>query len=199
MQIDRIIYPVTSLGPGERLVIWTVGCSARCKGCSNPELQHGNVDKDVCVSKLAEAIRQAVGGQRLDGVTVTGGEPFEQARELTVLLSLLSEITDDILLYTGKRFEEVKGHLKHVSVLIDGEYIQEQNDGACALRGSANQRIHYLDEGKRAVYGEYIAKGRTVQNVFFGNKIISAGIHNREEAYERERMDAEMAEGAVQL
>ena len=38
MYLDRILYPVTSLGPGKRLCIWVSGCNARCEGCANPEL-----------------------------------------------------------------------------------------------------------------------------------------------------------------
>lgn len=37
MYVDRILYPVISLGTG-RLCIWVSGCSARCNGCANPEL-----------------------------------------------------------------------------------------------------------------------------------------------------------------
>lgn len=42
MQIDRLLYPVHSLGPGNRLVIWVRGCKKRCFNCANPELQFFN-------------------------------------------------------------------------------------------------------------------------------------------------------------
>ena len=48
MEIDRILYPVESLGPGKRVVVWTIGCSKHCKNCSNKELWEKNNKKDVC-------------------------------------------------------------------------------------------------------------------------------------------------------
>ena len=105
MQIDRLLYPITSLGPGERLVIWTVGCSKHCPHCANPELWQSNPAKDIDVNKLYDLIIQSVKGKRIDGITITGGDPMEQISELTKLLTLLNEITDDILVYTGYTVE----------------------------------------------------------------------------------------------
>jgi len=189
MQVDRILYPITSLGPGERLVIWTVGCSKHCYKCANPELWCGNPAKDVEVSKLFNLIINAVGNKKLDGVTITGGDPLEQMSELVMLVQLLREITDDILIYTGYTAAEISdlyndnkviwATLKdNISVLIDGVYIEELNDNECGLRGSTNQNLIYLNESKRSLYEAYMAKGRTIQNVFYKDKMISVGIHN---------------------
>lgn len=47
MQIDRLLYPVHSLGPGNRLVIWVRGCKKRCFNCANPELQFFNPKSEI--------------------------------------------------------------------------------------------------------------------------------------------------------
>ena len=195
MQIDRILYPITSLGPGERLVIWTIGCSKRCYNCANPELWEKQPANDVDVNQLFELIKNAVKGKKIDGITITGGDPLEQIPELVKLLPLLHEITDDILVYTGYTVAEISDLLsgdgdtvatdsdwvtlkKYITVLIDGSYIDLQNDNQCVLRGSTNQNLIYFDESKKVIYEAYMEKGRTIQNVFHKDKMISVGIHN---------------------
>jgi len=189
MQIDRVLYPITTLGPGERLVIWTIGCSKHCHKCANPELWHENPDKNIDVFELVGIIKQATDNRTIDGVTITGGDPFEQIEELNKLLSFFREITDDVLVYTGYTTEEAKTVLsesewetmkQHTSVLIDGAYIDDLNDNECVLRGSSNQNIIYFDEAKKELYSAYLKKGRSVQNMFYNEKMISVGIHNRE-------------------
>jgi len=189
MQIDRLLYPITSLGPGRRLVIWTVGCDRRCVGCANPELWAWNADKNIDVNDFIRQIESTTNGQSVDGVTITGGDPLLQADELCILLQGLRSITNDILLFTGYTLNEAETAIpvrtwalikQYVSVLIDGPYIEAMNDNTCALRGSANQNVIFFDESKRALYNEYTNKGREIQNVFYNNRMISVGIHNRE-------------------
>lgn len=189
MLIDRVLYPVTTLGPGNRLVIWTVGCSKHCHKCANPELWEFDQNRDVSIDVLCMSIKHALNGRLLDGITITGGDPLEQASELNSLLEKLKKETNDIAVYTGYTLEEaemllphnlMKSLRKHISVLIDGPYIDELNDNQCALRGSSNQMIHFFDSAVRQKYEQYIQQGRKVQNIFYGNQIMSVGIHNRE-------------------
>ena len=188
MQIDRVVYPISTLGPGERLVIWTIGCSRRCHKCANPELWHENPNKDIDVFELVRIIKQTADGQMIDGVTITGGEPLEQIAELNKLLPLLKEITNDMLIYTGYTVQEAEMALSksaweavklYISVLVDGAYIDDLNDSECVLRGSSNQNVIFFDETKKESYSAYLKNGRTVQNVFCNEKMISVGIHNR--------------------
>jgi len=189
MQVDRILYPITTLGPGERLVIWTIGCSKQCPKCANPELWHKNSAKDVDVNNLVSIIKQVSSNKMIEGITITGGDPFAQIEELIKILPLLKEITDDVLVYTGHTVQEAESVLlksqwetvkRHISVLIDGPYMDELNDNKCVLRGSANQNIIYFDETKKESYLAYLEKGRSVQNVFYNEKMISVGIHNKD-------------------
>jgi anaerobic ribonucleoside-triphosphate reductase activating protein len=150
MQIGKILYPVTTLGIGERLGIWTQGCNRFCRGCSNPELQTFDETKDVS----PQAIFDATIGWEFNGVTISGGEPFLQAKDLKALVQLYSEAgVEDILVYTGftleelaaKKNEDIDYVLANISVLIDGPFVEALVDEV-PLRGSSNQRVWVLNE-----------------------------------------------------
>ncbi|MDD6914748.1 MAG: 4Fe-4S cluster-binding domain-containing protein, partial [Eubacteriales bacterium] len=52
----RVLFPITTLGPGNRIGIWTIGCPHKCYNCSNPELWDANVNKDINVSDLVSSL-----------------------------------------------------------------------------------------------------------------------------------------------
>lgn len=184
MKIARMLYPIESLGPGKRLCIWVCGCGRRCARCANPELQYADPEKEI---DLKEFISLIVPQLRLaDGVTISGGEPFDQTVELAELVKAVRRYTEDILIFTGYTRQALESRhdaatdqvLKTTAVLIDGEYIDEQNLGD-TLRGSSNQQIHYLSEKFRSKYEPYLKSGRKVQNVATSSGVFSIGIHNR--------------------
>ena len=181
MFIDRILYPVTALGPGSRVAIWTVGCSRKCLGCANPELWERHPEQKIEPERLALYVN-SMKDKGIDGITITGGEPFDQASEIEQFIENLSFQTD-ILIFTGFKIEKLKesseraGLLQKIDVLIDGEYIREKNDGKSALRGSTNQRIHYINSNVADKYDDYITEGRKIQKFLYDYKTISVGIH----------------------
>ncbi len=186
MYVDRIIYPIFSLGPGKRVVIWTKGCTKKCKNCSNPELWDVGKARKRSVRELFQIIVNINKENRVDGITFTGGDPLEQFGEIIEFAKLLKNLTDDILVYTGDYFanfdEEKKEKIReNIGVLIDGPYIHELNFKDVNLRGSKNQNIIYFNKNLRNKYEKYLKKGRMIQNVVMGKKIISVGIHNRQE------------------
>lgn len=189
MNIDTVLFPITTLGPGQRLVIWTVGCSKHCKNCINPELWDSHSSKKLKMDDLKTIITRAFTSCRLDGVTITGGDPLEQLDELLTLLPFLKQYTSDVLLYTGFSYDIWKNTVPDdkimilencVAVLIDGQYIDENNDNRSALIGSTNQKILFFNSSVKPSYEAYLVKGRTIQNVYYGNKMISVGIHKKE-------------------
>ena len=101
-----------------------------------------------------------------------------QATDLQRLLYLLKEISDDIIVYTGYKINDIIPEmLSNISVLIDGEYIEELNDNSL-LRGSSNQKVHILDEAKADKYNTYFkTESNKVQNFFTSDGVISVGIH----------------------
>lgn len=190
MIIARILSPVHSLGPGERVCLWTQGCKKRCKGCISPELQpcEGNeVDEDA----LAKILTQVARKNNCTGITISGGDPLEQPQALLKLLTLLRNEFDDILVYTGFELQniqngligvEAKKCLTYLDVLIDGKYIDELNYKDCVLKGSSNQNIHFINSELAPIYAEYMEQGRILESFIHDQNMIVVGIFNKEES-----------------
>lgn len=185
MYIDQVLYPVESLGPGKRIGIWTVGCHRKCPGCSNPELWSIDGHNPISVVDLIHVISELCEDNQVDGFTISGGEPMNQAEELLNLVENLSEINPDILLFSGYSYESLMMNestaavLDFVAVLVDGEYIQEKNE-CLVLRGSSNQRILLFEPVLESKYMDYLESGQNnIQNIHFADETISIGIHER--------------------
>lgn len=135
-------------GPGTRAVIWVQGCSLGCPGCYNPETHSFTGGKLVPVDELFRRIVELDG--RIEGITVTGGEPLQQLEAVTVLLRRVkAETLLSVVLFTGFTWEEVqrtaRALLRYVDILIAGRYDERQRL-ACDLRGSANKTVHFLTD-----------------------------------------------------
>ena len=182
-----MLAPVHSLGPGERVCLWVQGCSRGCPGCIAPELQpHSGCRADERL--LADILTETAGRCGCDGLTVSGGDPFEQAEALARLLPLVRGAFRDILVYTGFLLEEIRAGrcgpagadcLKWIDVLIDGPYIRERNVPGCALRGSDNQTVHFLSPGRKGPYEAYMRRGRVLESFSHGGEVILTGIPDR--------------------
>lgn len=137
-------------GPGNRFVVWFQGCTLRCRGCYNPETHTTGPRNVTSVGSLLQRITAETDG--LDGVSITGGEPFEQPHALLALLRGLRERIDlSVLAFSGHTLEEIQQRphgdeiLGLLDVLISGRYSEGQRLGH-GLRGSANKRIHLLSD-----------------------------------------------------
>ncbi len=147
LQIGMLCASTTALGPGRRFVIWLQGCKRRCYGCASPEFQPLDGGTRISVDQLLDKIVESTD---IDGLTVSGGEPMLQKEALSSLLHKVREMRPDlsVILFTGYLLEDFqsdvsKDVLDCIDLLIDGEYYYEQNDDM-GLRGSANQRLHFL-------------------------------------------------------
>ena len=187
MLIARILYPVEVLGPGKRIGIWVCGCNHRCPCCSNPELWEFDKSKDIDIDALFGIIKTLYCNNPVDGFTLTGGEPFDQENELMELLSMLKDLSTDIIVYTGYTAKElldkqspvVNAILKSIAVLIDGWYVDELNNNVF-MRGSANQNIIILNDDYKSMYDNYFLNGTNkIQNFKINSETISVGIHKR--------------------
>ena len=85
-------------GPGIRLVIFTQGCSHNCQGCHNKHTHSSNDGKLISIENIISKVQ---GNPFLDGVTLSGGEPFEQAKVLSSLSMELKKLGHNIITYTG--------------------------------------------------------------------------------------------------
>ena len=186
MIVGRVLSPVHSLGPGERVCIWTQGCRRNCSGCISPELQE-TTGNDIDNTKLAQIVRMIAEKGNCTGMTISGGEPFEQTQSLLEILQSLRDVFSDILVYTGFTLGEILAGnagkegmecLKLIDVLIDGPYVKELNRPDCILRGSTNQVIHFLNREKEQEYTAYMSNGRIIESFVHNNSTIITGIIN---------------------
>ena len=187
MNLARILYPVQVLGPGKRIGLWLCGCSRACKGCSNPELWVRKPEYEVTPQEVLSMIQRVAESHVVDGFTISGGEPMDQAEDLAVFIRMIETISQDILIYSGYRIEELRERkdpateeiLNQTAVLIDGAYVEELNDDS-VLRGSSNQRVHVLNPAFSDLYRSYFAGAHNqIQNFTTSDGIVSVGIHHR--------------------
>lgn len=187
MNLARILYPVQVLGPGNRIGLWLCGCHRACEGCINPELWDRREEFEIDVPNVIGLISKIAESNRIDGFTISGGEPFLQADELARLLPFLSSISTDILIYTGYCLEELRdlndksinSILDSAAVIIDGAYIESLNDDSI-LRGSSNQQIHITNPEYENIYRQYLANSHNqIQNFTTMDGVVSVGIHRK--------------------
>jgi len=139
-------------GPGERVVLFVQGCTLACPGCQN---RHLHPHAGGYVSPTDEiAVVMATLAAKHGNVTVSGGEPFQQAMGLAYLLrEMRRQGVQHILVYTGYTWETLtttldggfylfaREALQHIDVLVDGPFVAGQDDDMLSWRGSRNQRV----------------------------------------------------------
>lgn len=140
-------------GPGIRFVIFTQGCRHQCPGCHNPQTHSfaGGVEMEI-----SEILQQIKGNPLLDGVTLSGGDPFEQGEACAALAKEVRALGLHVITYTGYRYETIlenlehrpgwKELLAHSHWLVDGKFDQRLKSPYLRFVGSANQRIIDLEE-----------------------------------------------------
>lgn len=134
-------------GPGKRFTLWTQGCSKGCVNCFNPETWNNKNNIVLSTSEIFEMIKDF----ELEGVTITGGDPFEQEEELLELLILISSLSlsKGVIVFTGFTYDEIRENkirekcCDYIDVLIDGRY-EENNRVTNCFKGSSNQNIIYF-------------------------------------------------------
>ena len=131
-------------GPGIRYVIFTQGCPHKCWGCQNPETWDVEGGVDVSKSVIYRDILEH--DYMLDGITISGGEPYIQEDELVALVTRIrtnARICNiNIWLYTGYEWEDIKDRqlTELVDVVVTGRF-QQANKVSGKLYGSSNQKV----------------------------------------------------------
>lgn len=157
-------------GPGVRVSLFVSGCRHHCKGCFNADTWDFNYGQPYTKETEDEIIR-LLAPDYIQGLTLLGGEPFEpeNQQELVKLLrrvkreypkkdiwSYSGYILDTDLNKGGRVYTDVTEEiLSYLDVLVDGPFIESQRDITLKFRGSKNQRIIKLENGKDAgrLYG----------------------------------------------
>lgn len=144
-------------GDGLRYVIFFQGCSHHCPGCHNPDTWKVKAHNQEVLS-LIQQIDENL--PLLDGITLSGGEPFEQPEAAFELARYAKEVGINVWAYTGYTYEQLiqpattelakaqQRLLSMVDVLVDGPFIESLKDDTLKFKGSSNQRILFLENGK---------------------------------------------------
>ncbi|MBD9516034.1 4Fe-4S single cluster domain-containing protein [Pseudomonas sp. PDM22] len=156
LSLSRVHFPVTTLGPGQRLGIWFQGCSIRCPGCISADTW-GPGQQRIALEQLLADIQPWL--NEAQGITLSGGEPFDQFDALLLLLRELRQRSQaDILVYSGYPLEQLEAQLQAANGLIDvliSDPYQQHTEQSLALRGSDNQRLNLLTDLGRARLASY--------------------------------------------
>ncbi|WP_080846047.1 anaerobic ribonucleoside-triphosphate reductase activating protein [Cytobacillus gottheilii] len=147
MKVMNILHDSVVDGEGLRTVIFFAGCPHQCPGCHNPASWHMQNGTDMSVE---EVVQEAL--NPLTDITLSGGEPFLQAKEVKLVAKRLKSLGKHIWAYTGYTLAELQENgssdqqelLSYCDVLVDGRFMIEQKDMTLPFRGSSNQSIHYL-------------------------------------------------------
>lgn len=134
-------------GPGIRVSFFVTGCSHNCYNCFNQEYQNFNYgelwEKDT-TKKLIDYLKK----DQIAGLSVLGGEPFQNAEDLReVLIDVKKEVDKPIWIWSGFTLDQIledpekEALLEEIDVLVDGKFVERLKDLSLKFRGSSNQRI----------------------------------------------------------
>ena len=155
MSIANLISDSIVDGPGLRLTVFTQGCPHRCPGCQNPETHDPSGGWEVSVAELAAELDK---NPLLQGLTLSGGDPFLQAAECAALAQAARDRGLDVWTYTGWTYEQLLTEgdpdrlalLDATDVLVDGPFVAARKSYAALFRGSDNQRLIDLNASRQA-------------------------------------------------
>lgn len=186
LRIHRFVDSTTVLGPGNRSALWLQGCLRNCPQCMSPQSQPLDAGDLIPIDDLVQRL-QASG---LAEVTISGGEPFLQVEGLATLTGKLKDLGFGILIYTGYTMEAlvvmkspaVEQVLENIDLLIDGEYVDELNDGRAQI-GSSNQRLFRLTDrySRDILQATYSHHSRDVEFIIDREAIFVIGVPHPEE------------------
>lgn len=160
MRLAGIVRDSIVDGEGIRDVIFTQGCSHKCKGCHNQQTWDYGGGEHWFVGDIVKELSNST-----NDVTISGGEPFDQYASLYRLVELLSKQGKRIWIYTGNTLREPIGTpykllAQYVDVIVDGRFVEKLKDPTLLFRGSSNQRLIDLKRSvKEQRIVEYIPLG----------------------------------------
>ena len=123
-------------GEGIRYVVFLQGCPHHCSGCHNPDTWDFNGGKEVSIHDIVEDFKRR---KFIDGITLSGGEPFAQQDACVELLKQLPGV--NVWIYTGYEYEDIQDTelARMADVLVVGRFVESLKCNG--LFGSSNQRI----------------------------------------------------------
>ncbi|MDN0046025.1 anaerobic ribonucleoside-triphosphate reductase activating protein [Megasphaera hexanoica] len=144
-------------GPGIRATVFVTGCSRHCVNCFNEEYQDFNAGSEWTAAET-ERLISYLQDDTNSGLTLLGGEPMENAKDLLALVQSVRRAVPEksIWVYSGFLYEEIltqparKALLEACDVLVDGPFVDALKDPGLYFRGSSNQRIIDVAKSREA-------------------------------------------------
>lgn len=151
LRLGSLIDATEAEGPGLRFVVWTQGCSLACPDCCNPHLWNAAGGEEWTQDALWERVEAArARNPGLEGLTLVGGEPFEQDEALALFCERVRAAGLTVMAFSGytraELIERGSRLLEHVDLLVDGRYEVANYTSAIRWIGSTNQTLHFLSE-----------------------------------------------------
>lgn len=167
MYLSLIYYPIQTLGIGNRIGIWFQGCNFACKGCISTHTWEKTESTKTELETVLEKCKTYL-KYNPDGLTISGGEPFDQPEELYKLLIGVRDMgINDIMLYSGYKYEYLKKNYSHIlkliDILIDGKF-EEGFETKYSWKGSENQNMIFLTSDDNLVKKYLNYKNTVVDN-----------------------------------
>ncbi len=152
--VNLIAYPVKVLGYGERVGLWTQGCSIGCSGCMSEHTWDFDENKKMSIPQIIERVKSF----ETNRITISGGEAFQQVNILELLKALKESGFTDVMLYSGYSETYIREHfsecLGYIDVLISEPFV-DGDESEVVYKGSENQKMIILNEQLRIQYEEY--------------------------------------------
>lgn len=155
LRVATIVDDTEAEGPGRRLALWVQGCTIRCPGCCNPEMFTRSGGTEMAIDEVLARLDRA---GDVEGVSILGGEPFEQAAGVAAFARGVRARGKTVMVYSGYTLAELHARadddpgvtelLAEVDLLVDGRYDQTLPEppppAGRRWLGSTNQVMHYL-------------------------------------------------------
>jgi len=161
MKVAGLIQDSIVDGPGLRFTVFTQGCSICCEGCHNPDTWDFDGGTEMFLDEIIDVM---LSNPLTDGLTLSGGEPFDQAADCACLAAVAHENGLNVWTFTGKTFEEllvesksdpdVKSLLEQTDVLVDGRFVVTGRTLSKKWCGSRNQRV--IDVRESLEFGKVV-------------------------------------------
>ena len=171
-------------GPGKRFAIWVQGCQRHCPGCCNPHFLDFVPKNIVDSSVICEWIEKSFCQNKIEGVTLLGGEPFLQAKGLSEVTKFCKEKDLSVMVFTGYDLTDLLDNcipyaeelLRYTDLLVAGYFDKNKPETVRNWAGSSNQCFHFLtDRYKSGIeYDERFSHGFELR-IFTGGTLVSNG------------------------
>ncbi len=180
LNVAAVVHGSRVNGPGLRAVVWVQGCTVGCAGCFNPETHAHKAQRLVDPVELARSLVELPG---LDGITLSGGEPFEQAAACSQFAETVRSSGQNLMVFSGYPYKllasspvaEVQRLLRTIDLLVAGPYIAARAISPSSWRSSSNQELQVLTERGALALSQHRDDGPCIEVTTDGRGLLWSG------------------------